>query len=66
MKTLDEHNKEAFKRYITMNESQLNGIACPNCGVELFDSNPNVTLTSLPPQTHIHCEICGYRGTRYC
>lgn len=41
-----------------------NGISCPDCGVELFDSCPAMTLTSNPPKKNIHCEACDYRGYR--
>jgi hypothetical protein len=40
-----------------------NGIACPQCGSELLDSSPSITLTSDPPQKRVHCQ-CGYAGTR--
>jgi len=43
-----------------------NGIACPRCGRELFDSHPHVVLTSNPPQKSIHCGGCSYRGYRRC
>jgi hypothetical protein len=41
-----------------------NGIACPNCGNELYDSNPAFMLTSYPPQYRVHCEHCHYSGYR--
>lgn len=41
-----------------------NGIACPACGEELQDSEPQVTLTSNPPTKAIHCPACGYHGFR--
>lgn len=42
----------------------LNGIACPECGEELYDSDPGQTLTSHPPKKRIHCSNCTYNGTR--
>ena len=39
------------------------GIACPQCGAELRDIDPLVTLTSNPPQKTVGCQ-CGYRGYR--
>lgn len=42
---------------------QLNGIACPNCGKELYDSDYYI-LTSNPPKKNIHCEECGFKGYR--
>ncbi len=42
----------------------LNGIACPKCGNELYDTNPSFILTSYPPQYSVHCEHCHYSGYR--
>lgn len=58
------YNKRKINLYSTGNAPVLNGIACPNCGKELYDSNPNIKLTSNPPQKHIHCESCNYKGHR--
>lgn len=44
------------------NEPKLNGIACPKCGSELYDTNPMVVLTSYPPKKNIHCVECDYVG----
>ena len=65
LKTLSEHNGIQWGMHGTMfsNSPQKNGIACPKCGEELWDSNPMVTLTSNPAQKNIHCD-CGYRGYR--
>lgn len=64
MKSLDEHNREARKRRMDMNKPYKNGIACPSCGEELYDSEPGMTLLSDPPQHKVRCEGCGYTGTR--
>jgi hypothetical protein len=66
LKTLDEHNSErgGFHWRLNSNEPQLNGIACPKCGEELYDSNPMMTLSSMPPQKNVHCSKCGYNGYR--
>ena len=63
MKTLDEFNSERRKLYVSVNCPHLNGIECPNCGMELYDTDPMMTLTSNPPQKNVHCE-CGYTGYR--
>lgn len=57
--SLEDHNKIAT--YI--NEKSGNGIACPNCGSELFDTG--IALASNPPQYKISCRQCKYNGTRY-
>jgi len=65
MKSLEQWNKER-KRYYPgpgYNKPMLNGIECPECGLELFDSEPALELTSYPPKKTIHCK-CGFRGFR--
>lgn len=42
----------------------LNGIACPMCGGELYDSMPSITLASNPPQKNVHCSNCKFCGYR--
>jgi DNA-directed RNA polymerase subunit RPC12/RpoP len=66
MKTLQQHNEELSARYYVLNSNDPrgNGIECPECKSELFDSAPMITLTSMPPQKNIHCESCGYKGYR--
>jgi hypothetical protein len=59
--TLEEHNKRATQ----INHTGGNGIACPNCGSELFDNNDSLVLTSYPPQYLIFCRECNYKGTRF-
>lgn len=41
-----------------------NGIACPQCQAELYDSNPGTLLTSLPPRVQVRCPACGWTGSR--
>jgi len=40
-----------------------NGIACPKCGKEMFDSEPSFVLAVMPPRMGVAC-VCGYHGTR--
>ena len=62
LETLEEHNWRA----ISFSSGPVkNGIACPDCGSEMIDSNPLICLTSHPPQYRIHCSACGYTGTRF-
>ena len=67
LKTLDEHNAEYMSYHRTMfsDRPQKNGIACPECGSELFDTNPMITLTTFPARKSVHCD-CGYKGSRIC
>ena len=62
MKSLAEFNAERSLGY--SNSPIKNGIACPRCGEELWDSMPMVTLTTDPPQKHIKCINCDYYGYR--
>ena len=66
LKILAEHNAQASSTQWAMMDSspKLNGIACPKCGAELYDSNPMVTLTSMPAQKNVHCSECDYIGYR--
>lgn len=67
LKTLEDHNIEAVSNLQETFEPQLNGIACPKCGAELYDLTPVATLTSHPPQFETICSNveCDYRGTRF-
>lgn len=67
LKSLEAHNKQTLGIWgPTKLECKVkNGIACPNCGAELFDSNVFVKLSTHPPQYRIHCESCDYQGMRY-
>jgi len=68
LKTLSEHNSEASKTQATsmVFTPILNGIACPKCGKELLDSQPNIILTSNPSQKNTCCsnKKCDYTGYR--
>ena len=67
MKTLEEFNEAQLKKHDRPSgkEPILNGIACPNCGQELYDTFPMITLSSAPPRKNIHCSECGYSGNRF-
>ena len=66
LKNLANHNsiRSHLHNEMNSNEQILNGIACPKCGTELYDSNPMITLTSIPPKKNIHCNKCDYVGYR--
>ena len=66
LQNLDEVNGEAWintASFISVPEK--NGIACPECGEELCDTNPMIIYTTIPAMKDIHCDKCGYTGTRY-
>ena len=63
LKTLAEANAEAFARFVAAQAGGGNGIACPDCGREMTDRD-GLLLLSSPTQIHVHCEACGFAGTR--
>jgi len=63
LKTLDEHNKSRHLSAWLDAGPKRNGIACPICGKELWDTDPTMTLTNDPPQKTVHCD-CGWTGYR--
>lgn len=64
LKSLDDHNRQRLADAIASRKPRPNGIACPQCGAELLDSDPSACLTSNPPKTYVHCDACEYRGYR--
>jgi len=66
LKSLEQHNAERMYWIpdYSVPQKQKNGIACPDCGEELYDSNPMVTLASLPAKKNIKCDNCNYSGYR--
>lgn len=68
LKTFEDHQKERRSQINHIEkfgpEFSYNGIACPDCGSELLDINPNVVAMSLPPQYRIECSRCSYKGYR--
>ena len=66
LKTLDEHNYNAasFQMSMIKDKPTPNGIECPNCGEELMDSQPNITLTTFPAKKNVNCSKCDYTGYR--
>ena len=66
MQSLDDFNdmmRRAYRKH-QLEAPALNGIACPKCGKELYDSAPGIRLASNPPQMKVSCLACGYRGYR--
>jgi len=59
---LEEHNRRKLMGALP---SIPNGIACPKCGKELMDSNPDCILLTHPNQCRVHCPHCDWSGTRF-
>jgi len=47
-----------------VNDKEFNGLSCPLCGGDLYDSNPDVLLYSYPAQKNVSCSKCNYNGYR--
>ena len=59
LKSLEEHNNSKLNGVYSKNVLKNGtGIACPKCGNELYYTNPDVMLTSHPPQQAVHCKNC--------
>lgn len=63
LRTLDQHNERLAEAFRLSGLPKKNGIACPSCGKELFDTSPAIVVPSSPPRKHIHCETCDFKGT---
>ncbi len=73
--TLDAANAAAIAAYWNKNPTAPNGIACPSCNQELWDSTPGESFEpspspanafySTPPQTATLCKNCGFHTNRY-
>ena len=63
MKTLAEYNKDKHELYRKQEEKpDWLGIACDDCGKELFDPTSGVRLLSYPAKIHTKCSGCGKTG----
>lgn len=59
--TLQRHNEVRNRLHRDKKAPVYNGIACPECGKEMMDSEPGVHLMSKPAKKNIHCPECGYK-----
>lgn len=71
MITLKEHNAlhRIPEHEVFNNRPRSNGIECPRCKAELFDTSSSTMMTypqmiPYPPQKSIGCISCGYEGYR--
>lgn len=61
--SLEDWDSQQREVYQNINQPSKNGIACPECGKELFDTNNGIAYPTYPMQYPIHCK-CGWMGTR--
>jgi ssDNA-binding Zn-finger/Zn-ribbon topoisomerase 1 len=62
MKTLEDHNNEAYERYKAFANYELKaGVACPKCKTEMqLAGEPGMTLACWPPKKAVKCPECGH------
>ncbi len=64
LKSLEQHNKEAYINFATVNNLN-SGFACPKCGEEMFYSALNSTLLTHPPKRSVNCNKCSHTDYAY-
>lgn len=55
MKTITEHNNQSIQEIV---QSNLAGVLCDTCKVEMFYPNPHVVLACMPPKRTVQCPQC--------
>lgn len=63
LKSLEEYNVAAQKRYDDAHAPRPNGIACPDCGTELNDMTAGTSCDD-PPRVLVRCPKCGLTDSR--
>jgi len=63
MRKLKDHNREYGTNHIGDPSLELAGVLCDKCSNEMVYSDM-WTLTSFPPQRHVHCPQCKYEGLK--
>jgi len=64
LKSLEQHNKEAYANFAAVNNLN-SGFACPKCGEELYYSALNSTLLTYPPKRSVQCNKCNHTDYAY-
>ena len=60
MKTLDDHNDEAYQRLGTVPSGAY--VLCPKCKTEMNYEDEGMMLLSDPPKRLVICPNCLHRG----
>ena len=61
MKTLDDHNKDAYAR-LQEKQQVKTDVTCPKCQTEMMFRDPGRVLLSYPPQRWVKCPSCNHTG----
>jgi DNA-directed RNA polymerase subunit M/transcription elongation factor TFIIS len=64
LKSLEQHNNEAYNTFAAVNNLNSN-FACPKCGEELYYYNPNMMVGSYPPKRGVQCNKCNHTDYVY-
>ena len=62
LKDFHDHNETRHREYMSHFINLGTGIACPQCGDELQDTNPSTVTCSIPPQKAVHCNTCKFQS----
>ena len=62
--SLADFNETILRRNRECPKRPVNGIACPQCGKELVDTQPTNVRLSTPMQKTVACDSCGFTGNR--
>lgn len=61
VKTLDDHNRDAYARMQGQEPRPKAHVACPKCHSEMEYEDPHMVLASYPPKRVVICPGCGHR-----
>ncbi len=62
--SLKDSNDAVWEAFLKKNPPAPNGIACPECGKELWD-DCSIQILWAPRRIAITCIACEFRGWRY-
>lgn len=63
LETLEQHENRFWWGHMAKRPSGC-GVACPECGAELWADSSELLLSD-PPQTPIFCKECDWRGSMH-
>lgn len=58
MKTITEHNDQAFQTISQLSSRTMAGVLCDKCKVEMYYRDSNMVLASIPPKMTVICPNC--------
>jgi DNA-directed RNA polymerase subunit M/transcription elongation factor TFIIS len=65
LKSLEEHNKQAYINFAAINNLN-SGFACPKCGEELYyTAGLTSMLLTYPPKRSVNCNKCNHTDYVY-